>query len=65
MNFSVKTEKFGIAHKDVEMVALTIVLSMKALEIPFFAKNNYKAIASKLKALIDILFHGIVNNHLH
>ncbi len=62
LNQGIENKEFSIAHKDVEMVALTIVLSMKALEIPFFAKNNYKAIASKLKALIDVLFYGIVNS---
>ncbi len=46
-------------------MVVTIVLSMKVPEIPFFAKNSYKAIASKLKTLIDILFHGIVDNHIH
>jgi len=60
----IENNEFSITIEDVEMVALTIVLSMKALEIPFFAKNNYSAIASKLKSLIDILFHGIVNNHV-
>jgi len=49
LNQGVENKEFSIAYKDVEMVSLTIVLSMKALEIPFFAKNNYKVIESKLK----------------
>ncbi len=65
LNQGIENKEFCIAHKDVEMVALTIFLSMKALEIPFFAKNNYTVVESKLKALIDVLLYGIVNKHLH
>jgi len=61
----IESKEFSITNKEVEMVALTLFLSMKALEIPFFAKNNYRAIRPKLNSLIDILFHGIVNSHLH
>lgn len=61
----IESKEFSITNKEVEMVALTLFLSMKALEIPFFAKNNYRAIRPKLNSLIDILFHGIVNNRLH
>lgn len=57
----VESKEFNIVPEDIEMVAFTITLSMKALEIPFFAENRYSTIESKLKALIDILFYGIVN----
>jgi len=56
----IESKEFNIVPEDIEVVALTIVLSMKALEIPFFAEDKYHAIESKLKALIDILFYGIV-----
>ncbi len=36
----VRNKEFSIAAENVEMVALTIVLSMKALEIPFLPKIN-------------------------
>ena len=57
----VEDNTFRMAPKDVEMVALTIVLSMKALEIPFFAKDRYNAIEPKLRTLLDVLFYGIVS----
>jgi len=56
----VESREFRIASEDVEMVALTIVLSMKALEIPFFAKDKFDNITSKLKSLMNVLFYGIV-----
>lgn len=58
----VRNKEFSISAENVEMVALTIVLSMKALEIPFFAEDQYVVIEPKLNALIDILFNGIVNH---
>ena len=58
----VESKEFSISTEDVEMVALTIVLSMKALEIPFFAKNSYRVIRPKLKTLTDILLYGIVSH---
>ena len=61
----IEDKEFSIALEDVEMVAMTLVLSMKALEIPFFAKNNYRVIRPKLKTLIDILFCGIVSQPPH
>ncbi len=56
----IERNEFRIPPGNVEMVALTIVLSMKALEIPFFAKGHTGFVAPKLQALLDILFYGIV-----
>jgi len=54
-------KEFRILPEDVDMVSLTIVLSMKALEIPFFAKGNISStVSAKLKTLTNILFYGIV-----
>ncbi len=53
-------KEFRIPPENVEMVTLTIFLSMKALEIPFFAKDRSVSVLPKLKALTDILFYGIV-----
>jgi AcrR family transcriptional regulator len=58
----IENDEFNIAPEDVEMVAMTIVLSMKALEIPFFAKDKFGDSASKLRSLMNVLFYGIVKS---
>ncbi len=62
----VESKEFIIITDDIDMVASAIFLSMKALEIPFFAKKNSGNIKSKLNTLLNMLFYGITgteNNH--
>ena len=56
----IERNEFRIPPGNVEMVAQTIVLTMKALEIPFFAKGYTGFATTKLRSLLDILFYGIV-----
>ncbi len=56
----IQKKTFRIAPEAVETVSLTIVLGMKALEIPFFASGQYSHTDSKIKNLLDMLFFGIV-----
>lgn len=60
LNQGIESHEFSIPPDDVEMVAYTLVLSMKAIEIPFFAEDKYHTIEPKLNALLDVLFYGIV-----
>jgi AcrR family transcriptional regulator len=53
--------QFTIAADDREAVAFTIVLAMKSLEIPVFAENKFDNLESRLNALLNVLFYGIVN----
>jgi len=54
--------QFKIAEEDREAVAYTIVLAMKALEIPVFAENKFDNLETRLNALLNVLFYGIVNH---
>ncbi len=60
LRLGIEQSEFRISLEDVEMVSLTLVLSMKALEIPFFVDENTEVSGSKIKSLLNILFYGIV-----
>jgi AcrR family transcriptional regulator len=56
----VEQKEFRIPAENIDMVATVIFLSMKALEVPFFARGEMATITSKLKGLTEVLFYGIV-----
>ncbi|UBM61645.1 TetR/AcrR family transcriptional regulator [Candidatus Sulfidibacterium hydrothermale] len=56
----VKSKEFRIQDSEVELMALTLSLTMKTLEIPFFAEGDVRTFLPKLKRLLDVLFHGLV-----
>ncbi len=59
LQLGIEQNEFRISSEDVEMVALTLVLSMKALEIPFFVHEKAEVSGSTIKSLLGILFYGI------
>jgi AcrR family transcriptional regulator len=56
----VKSREFRIQDSEVDLMALTLSLTMKTLEIPFFVQGDVRTFLPKLKRLLDVLFHGLV-----
>lgn len=51
---------FDIKEDNLEVVAFTITIAMKGLEIPLFSEDMYSKFENRLDSLIDILFYGIM-----